>query len=126
MECQETYTNYETADRNFDCIVNVGKSSSAVNIRDNIDFVILNPYGFPLQDAELFVKENYFDGNLNDDISFLGIVDYDGSFVWENPTRGRHLFFLVDSLGNSYFFKLEINETVVKAIITLKEDSFLE
>ena len=126
LECQETYTNYETADRNFDCIVNVGKSSSAVNIRDNIDFVILNPYGFPLQDAELFVKENYFDDNLNDDIRFLGIVDYDGSFVWENPTRGRHLFFLVDSLGNSYFFKLEINETVVKAIITLKEDSFLE
>lgn len=123
LECQEIYVNYETADRGFDCTVNVGKNYVA-NVYDSIDFVMLDPYGFPLKDAELFVKENYFDGNPNDDIRFLGIIDDDGTFVWENPTHGKHLFFIVDSLENSYFFELEISETVFKAIITLKEDSF--
>lgn len=124
IECQDSYVNYETTDQGFNCTVNVGKTKSSTNVNNSVDFVIFDSYGFPLKGAEILVKENYFDNNSNDDIRTLGTINSDGAFVWENPTFGKHNFLLVDTFGNSYYFKLEISEVVVKVIISIKEDSF--
>lgn len=127
IEDQDSYTNYETEDRVFDCIVNVGKVSNSANAVNSIDFVINDPYGYPLIGAEVLVMKNYFDSLAHDDVIWgVGTTDRDGSVTWEDTTLGKHIFLIRDASGNAYHFKLEITDTVVKVIITIKEDSFLE
>ena len=127
IEDQDSYTNYETEDRGFDCIVNVGKVSNSANAVNNIDFVVNDPYGYPLIGAEVLVMKNYFDSPTHNDVIWgVGTTDRDGSVTWADTTLGKHIFLIRDASGNAYYFKLEITDTVVEAIITIKEDSFLE